>query len=975
MQKPLKSTLLIIFLLSISFYASAVHLSKNGTGQVLIFPYYTVNNDFNTLISLTNTAPEPKAYRVRFREAANSREVFAFNLYLGANDVWTAALVKGDADFQFHTRLITYDKSCTDPELTTSSGIFSKNNYEGDNGDIYDGDLNRMHEGFIEIIEMGVLSGDSANAARIERNSSQPNNCQQLRDAWSASSANNYWYTNPNADLTQPTGGLTGSVTLINIAQGIAASQEPTAINNFSDTVLNFNPSDNSPNLSDGMTQAIIYDGQGNSQVTDWEHGYQAVSAVLTKKSFTNEYVLTDEIGAETDWIVTLPTRQFFIDSTLNDHSIMPPFSDDKCEYVYYEYYNRNMQVPEAPIIPRPGMPTQSPPKEYFFCYSSNVIHLEDKEINEDSELGIFSSNYLISLGRSSQPNEAKIPTGFALRNKLPKPATATTPATEATYFDTGWLMFDFNTNHDGSSVSQPLSPANTNIFGFPMIGFAIQKYKNSNLTDSVLANYTGIFNHIANHQTNIQKQEEPPMEISEDNHGQVLIYPYYTVNNGFNTLLSIGNKTSESKALKVRFLEGKNGRSCLDFNIYLSSNDMWTAALIPTQSTSANHEGENTVKIITNDTSCTDLPQMSSQGQEFLSYGYDPAADANPANGYDQLGLDLERCTEGYIEIIEMANIGKQSIVDGLYFYPDSSIPSDCNVIDQITNNDLEPPSGNIYGSASLINVQDGIDMSFNATAIKHFTNEPNFTTGHDILPNLASGTNVTTLMESKDGIIKTVWSSSVDAVSALFMQSQINNDYVIFSGIGAQTDWVNTYPTKRFYVDPFFVNNPPLAPFSHAISPVSGACEPWKFYSYDREQNFNGTGVSIPTPNNFNAQHCYSVNIAYVGEDKNEVDSSQSIFESQLLMDYIDSTTGFYSIYDIHSSEGSMQLSTNYQSWLEGTGENNEIHRIYGQPVLGFTAQKYVNGAINNGSTLANYAYLTKNKNKKDIEIRNNN
>ena len=73
---------------------------------------------------------------------------------------------------------------------------------------------------------------------------------------------------------------------------------------------------------------------------------------------------------------------------------------------------------------------------------------------------------------------------------------------------------------------------------------------------------------------------------------GQVLIYPYYTVRNGynvagvsaapFNTLLSIVNTTTSTKAVKVRFREGKASKEVLDFNVFLSPYDMWTAAVEP---------------------------------------------------------------------------------------------------------------------------------------------------------------------------------------------------------------------------------------------------------------------------------------------------------------------------------------------------------------------------------------------------------
>ena len=82
-------------------------------------------------------------------------------------------------------------------------------------------------------------------------------------------------------------------------------------------------------------------------------------------------------------------------------------------------------------------------------------------------------------------------------------------------------------------------------------------------------------------------------VSVNPDGLGQALIYPYYTVRTvptglvgsdaAYNSLLSVVNSTASAKAVKVRFLEGKNSREVLDFNLYLSAKDVWTAAIIPT--------------------------------------------------------------------------------------------------------------------------------------------------------------------------------------------------------------------------------------------------------------------------------------------------------------------------------------------------------------------------------------------------------
>jgi len=71
--------------------AEAVLLNPRGTGQVLIYSYYTVNHQ-QTLVSVINTTARGKALKVRFREAYDGRDVANFNVYLGPYDSWVGAV-------------------------------------------------------------------------------------------------------------------------------------------------------------------------------------------------------------------------------------------------------------------------------------------------------------------------------------------------------------------------------------------------------------------------------------------------------------------------------------------------------------------------------------------------------------------------------------------------------------------------------------------------------------------------------------------------------------------------------------------------------------------------------------------------------------------------------------------------------------------------------------------------------------------
>ncbi|HEX6137169.1 MAG TPA: hypothetical protein VF059_05895, partial [Casimicrobiaceae bacterium] len=157
-------------------------------------------------------------------------------------------------------------------------------------------------------------------------------------------------------------------------------------------------------------------------------------------------------------------------------------------------------------------------------------------------------------------------------------------------------------------------------------------------------------------------------VNLNPDGLGQVLIYPYYTVrndnaDNAYNSLLSVVNTTASVKAVKVRFLEGKNSREVLDFNLFLSGFDVWTGALTPS--------GGGTL-LTTADRSCT-LPAIPSGGVAFR----------NALLSADGAGADLDRTTEGYVEIIEMAT------------YADTTTTA--------TNVTHDPPGGSPPGCAKV--------------------------------------------------------------------------------------------------------------------------------------------------------------------------------------------------------------------------------------------------------------------------------
>lgn len=115
---------------------------------------------------------------------------------------------------------------------------------------------------------------------------------------------------------------------------------------------------------------------------------------------------------------------------------------------------------------------------------------------------------------------------------------------------------------------------------------------------------------------------------------GQINILPYYSVQEGNDTLISITNTdTTNGKAVKVRFRGAEWSDDVFDFQIFLSPGDMWTGAVT---------KDGTLARMITSDTTCT-LP--ASVNQQFVPVRLDP----------DAVGVGT---LEGYVEVITMADI-----------------------------------------------------------------------------------------------------------------------------------------------------------------------------------------------------------------------------------------------------------------------------------------------------------------------------
>ena len=118
--RPLVAAAAVAGALLLPPQAQAVNVSQNGLGEVLLFPYYTVRNSIDTNINITNTSENTVIFKIRFREAHNSRDARDFNVVLSPYDVWNATVTLSP-DGQA-ARIITGDQSCTAGQLPIDLG-------------------------------------------------------------------------------------------------------------------------------------------------------------------------------------------------------------------------------------------------------------------------------------------------------------------------------------------------------------------------------------------------------------------------------------------------------------------------------------------------------------------------------------------------------------------------------------------------------------------------------------------------------------------------------------------------------------------------------------------------------------------------------------------------------------------------------------------------------------------------------------
>jgi hypothetical protein len=333
---------------------------------------------------------------------------------------------------------------------------------------------------------------------------------------------------------------------------------------------------------------------------------------------------------------------------------------------------------------------------------------------------------------------------------------------------------------------------------------------------------------------------------VAEGGVGHMLLVPYYSAQNNNMTVLHVVNTdTVNGKAIKVRFRGAANSDDVMDFQVFMSPGDVWTAAVTA---------GANGIaQVVTADNTCS-VPALGINApKQFSTDRLSPAL------------TDPEKAAntrEGYVEIFNMADIAGNKIfgatgnANSALFTATKHVSkvAPCSVAGSPAETTLfntalteypteasaaaagfDTPSGGLLADWYIINVPETttfsgggtaivasvtsvdspavsgrgnfvhfpqINTPVSSTVIDNFTADPLLRTTSG--PALAAGSydlpdfsTPYTVPASTTAPI-----DQADFLTGALAVTSVTNQYANDLSITAKTDWVFSMPTRRYHV-----------------------------------------------------------------------------------------------------------------------------------------------------------------------------
>ena len=335
-------------------------------------------------------------------------------------------------------------------------------------------------------------------------------------------------------------------------------------------------------------------------------------------------------------------------------------------------------------------------------------------------------------------------------------------------------------------------------------------------------------------------------LRVAEGGTGHSLVVPYFNAQNGNMTVLHVVNTdTVHGKLAKVRFRSGANSDDLLDFQVFMSPGDVWTAAV------TAGADG--VAQLTTADGTCT-LPALAKGVPQ--SFVTDRLS--------DKAGEIAAQTREGYVEIFNMADIDSTKMYgtnrnanSTLYTaikHVGGTAPCTPAVLDATLTNitteaaarglGLDTPTSGLMGDWYIINVAQSTTFAGAATALTAVTTVGGATAGRGNFVHFPQNATAAATPEAdssdplfrvnftRDNANAPVTTAAIRAANydlpdlstpytlnaggtakvdtrvqaynltkALAVTS-ITNQYANDASISAKTDWVFSMPTRRYSV-----------------------------------------------------------------------------------------------------------------------------------------------------------------------------
>lgn len=485
---------------------AAMYLDHEGTGEVLLYPYFNAVGTNETSVHIVNTTGDAKAVKVRILEYINSQEVLDFNLYLSPRDHFSFTIFQHpDGN---NAALVTRDESCTVPRLGTETGLGGT--LEGfitaDGARIqpflpfqyrkqYDGlDFDaRSQVGHIEVIEMGVLTDEGSTATTsfdpaswaTHDSTGVPADCDSLVAAWDPNTGK--WTANNDLQMADATGGLYGLSNVLDSADAAGFGIEPAAIDDFWGTAgtaggrSHTEPGSILPSLGEGDTVSLI-NAEGASFELTYDNSWDAVSSLFMSSAIDNDVMINPVVNGMTDWVVTFPTKKRYVNQTTtalnpfkeiyaNGSSTKPltyKYANLACEPMGIQQWNREESV--AALTGKPVFSPKPPDAEadtYAICLETNTLAIGAAGTPSvtGTVLATTGSEYLPASNLSFKAGEVE---GWM---QMTFGSTLSTSGQTHQFLDANDSVRAGGTNTDSTSNAQ--------LRGLPAMGFAAFKYAN----------------------------------------------------------------------------------------------------------------------------------------------------------------------------------------------------------------------------------------------------------------------------------------------------------------------------------------------------------------------------------------------------------------------------------------------------------------------------------------------------------------